>query len=68
MTFYKKIESNGETHVFYVEGSRLEYLCDRLIELYKRREYLNDEYYKKMLVTYQIEIDQLLDSEVHDDE
>ena len=68
MKFYKKIDDGQQTHVFYVEGSRLEYLCDRLIELYKRRDYLDDEYYKKMLVTYQIEIDQILDIEVHDDE
>lgn len=66
MKYYKRVTEGDKTHIFYVDGSRLEYLFDRVIGLYNRKEHLNSEYYKETLFNYWAEINNILEEEVTD--
>lgn len=52
MRYWKVLNENTENErSVYVEGSEIDYLLDRIFDLHKRKDEVNEEYYNKTLST-----------------
>ena len=52
MRYWKKFKNDNKIVYGEVEGSELDYLIDRISELYERREQLNEKYYESKMTEY----------------